>query len=192
LKGLIMLKDLLTSLRLALATFIACSIVYPGTLLLLGLGLAPAKAAGSLVYAPDGEIVGSRLVAQGFTRPEYLWPRPSAVDYAGNAAGGTNLSPSNPVLIERAAECADRLGASFAHPVPADLVSASGSGLDPHVTLEGALYQAERIAEARATEPSRVEALIRRHATTATPWVPALVDMLELDLALDDEFGSLR
>ncbi len=96
----------------------------------------------------------ARLLAQGFARPEYFWPRPSAVDYNASAAGGSNLSPTNPALRARAEEILART-AGGGKPLPADLVTASGSGLDPHITLEAASYQVQRVAAARGVDGQR-------------------------------------
>ncbi len=183
-----MLQHLITSARLALGTWVLCAGLYPCTLWAFGRVAAPAAADGSLVYAADGTVVGSTLVAQAFTQPHYLWPRPSAVDFDGAAAGGSNLAPSNPLLTERAIGTLTSLDGEA--PVPAELVAASGSGLDPHVTLRGALYQAERIARARGVSRDRVEAVLRDEASEASSLRPALVNVLLANLALDREIGA--
>ena len=91
-----------TSIRIVFVTMVVCCLFYPLVILGLGQTLAPYSANGSLVRNDQGEIVGSELIAQGFSRPEYFWPRPSAVDYNAAAAGGSNLSPTNPELRDRA------------------------------------------------------------------------------------------
>jgi len=185
-----MTHDTLTSLRFVFGSLIACAVVYPLTLL-VGAGLMPDRAQGSLIHDRHETIVGSRLIAQKFTRPEYLWPRPSAADYNGAAASGSNLGPSNPKLTERAVDSVAALGAVEASRIPADLIAASGSGLDPHITLAGALYQAPRIATARHMSQSRVEEVVRRTASSDSPWTPSLVNVLEANLALDRGLGML-
>jgi K+-transporting ATPase ATPase C chain len=138
----------------------------------------------------DGEILGSRLIAQAFTSPEYFWPRPSAVNYDAAGAGGSNLSPANAELTERAeALIVAYGGATEERPIPADLVTASGAGLDPHISLEGALFQAPRVAEARGVAPSAIGSVVRRlaYAPGAFFTEGRIVNVLELNLALDTE-----
>lgn len=181
-----LLANLLASLRVTLATVLVGSVGYP--LLVLGGALAanPDGAAGSLLLRSDGTVLGSRLIAQGFAQPRYFWPRPSAVGYNAAGAGGSNKSPANPELTERARVAVAAFGASAA-PLPADLVAASGSGLDPHTTEAAALCQVERVAAARGLSPATVRELVVRSAFPAGGFLaPArLVNVLELNLALD-------
>ncbi|MCW5830963.1 MAG: potassium-transporting ATPase subunit C [Labilithrix sp.] len=183
------MQSLVVSFRIALATLVVCVGGY--TLLILGVGkvLAPDTAEGSMIARADGAIVGSRLVAQKFERPGYFWSRPSAVDYDGAGAGGSNKSPTSTDLVERAKELVTKYGATAERPVPADLIAASGAGLDPHITLRGALYQAERVASARNIDRAKVEALVERHAFAPGGMLAPdrLVNVLELNLALDHE-----
>lgn len=160
-------------------------------LALLGFGLvvAPSAAEGSLIHGDDGELVGSRLVAQPFVHPGYLWPRPSAVGHTADAAGGSNLAASNPALRARVIAELDRHGATADLPIPADLVTASGSGLDPDITLGGALYQARRIAASRQVDRHEIEERLRSLAHTPNPWSPQLINVLEANLELDRTFG---
>lgn len=97
----------------------------------------------------SGEYVGSRQVAQAFTQDKYFHSRPSAVDYNGAGAAGSNLSPTSPGITERAQEIIKKYGANAENPIPADMVTASGSGLDPHITLAAAKFQMPRVAKAR-------------------------------------------
>ena len=149
---------------------------------------APEKSLGSIVKGPDGKPVGSRLVAQGFTSARYFHPRPSAVDYNGQGAAGSNLSPTNPNLAERAAAIAKSYDASAENPIPADLVTASGSGLDPDITLAAAdLSDSARRAMPAASSSEQSAAVID---TVKRPLMgklggPELVNVLELNLALD-------
>lgn len=172
-----------------LASVLVCAALYPLLILAFGQLLFPERAQGGLLRNDAGQIVGSSLIAQGFTRPEYLWPRPSAVDYDAAATGGSNLAPSNPALTERATGAIVQLSATVAHPAPGELVATSGSGMDPHITLDGALYQVPRIASARGLAASRVEEIVRQRAA-ANPWSPPLINVLETNLALDRSFGS--
>jgi K+-transporting ATPase ATPase C chain len=174
--------------RTATATLCVCSGLYTGLVLALGQGLAPATADGQLVER-NGNIVGSRQVAQKFEAPHYLWPRPSAADYNGAAASGSNKSPTNPELAERARAEIARHGASRERPLPAELATASGAGLDPHISLAAALYQMPRIARARSVPQADIERVIRAQ-TTMLPLASGtrLVNVLETNLALDTAF----
>ncbi|MGB8331263.1 MAG: K(+)-transporting ATPase subunit C [Polyangiales bacterium] len=185
-----MSKDLIVSVRAWLSTLVVCAVLYPLVTLAFGQLIVPGRAEGSLIRDASGQVVGSRLIAQAFERPEYLWPRPSAVNYDAAATGGSNLAPSNPALSERAKVAVTQLSATSDHPVPGELVAASGSGMDPHISLDGALYQVPRIAGARGIATARIEELIREHAAP-NPWSPTLVNVLETNIALDSSFGPV-
>jgi potassium-transporting ATPase KdpC subunit len=177
---------LLPSLRLWLVTILVCVVGYAALLLGFAQTFAPHEANGSIVEI-DGRAVGSELVAQDFTSPRYFWPRPSAAGYDGMGAAGSNLSPTSEELAARAVETIDRYGATPDNPVPADLVAASGGGLDPHISLAGALYQAERVAAARGLDKSRVRKLAYDAAIApGAIFAPEpIVNVLQLNLALD-------
>jgi K+-transporting ATPase ATPase C chain len=180
--------SLTAAFRTAVATLLVCSGLYTGLVLALGQAVMPESANGHLVER-DGQIVGSSEVAQKFEAPHYLWPRPSAADYNGAAAGGSNNSPANAKLAERARAEIARHGAGIDRPLPADLATASGAGLDPHISLAAALYQMPRIARARAVPAAEVEGVIRNQ-TTMLPLASGtrLVNVLETNLALDKAF----
>ncbi|OZI39095.1 potassium-transporting ATPase subunit C [Bordetella genomosp. 1] len=183
-------------LRPALTLFVALSLVTGLAYPLASTGLAgllfPQQAAGSLIER-DGTLVGSRLIGQAFSEPKYFWGRPSAtapMAYNAAASGGANLGPTNPALASAIAARAQALrdaDPGNEAPVPVDLVTASGSGLDPHISPAAAEYQVARVARARglATEP--VRALVAAH--TLAPALGLLgepvVNVLELNLALD-------
>jgi potassium-transporting ATPase KdpC subunit len=188
------MNDLRASLRFLALSLAVCAVAYPAAVWLFGQAAAPAKAEGSLIRDARGEVIGSELIAQGFTSPEYFWPRPSAVGYDAAAAGGSNLSPANPALAERARASLVALGASEARPAPPDLVTASGSGLDPHVTLAAARYQVARVAAARGVPPGEVGRLLDELACDPGAGLAEvrLVDVLELNLALDARFPLPR
>lgn len=165
-------------------------LVYP--MLILGLSQAffPEQADGSLVRR-DGKIIGSTLIGQQFDDARYFWGRPSATaptPYNAAASSGTNFAPSNPQLAKDVeARCTVLINAHGNEPIPLDLVTASGSGLDPHVTVAAMLYQVQRVAAARGMDPSAVRALVERHIES-----PALgflgqrkVNVLAVNLALD-------
>lgn len=174
--------------RVALVSMLICVVGY--TIVLLGVAnvVAPAGASGSLITRDDGTIVGSRLIAQNFTNPGYFWPRPSAVDYNGSGAGGSNKSPTSTDLTDRASETVAAYGATADNPLPAELAAASGGGLDPHITERAALYQAQRVAAARDIPQADVETLIREHAFAPGGFLTPdrLVNVLELNLALNE------
>jgi K+-transporting ATPase ATPase C chain len=180
------MQYLLPSLRLWLVTMLVCVIGYTGLVLAFAQGLAPYQAGGSIIAA-GGRAVGSELVAQDFTSPRYFWPRPSAAGYNAMGAAGSNLSPTSEKLAARAAETVARYGATPANPVPADLVAASGGGLDPHISLAGALYQTGRVADARGLSPEAVKQLVASQAVSAGgAFAPdPIVNVLALNLALD-------
>lgn len=177
---------LLPSLRLWLVTMLACVVGYAALVYCFAQGFASYRASGSIIEV-DGRAVGSELVAQDFTSPRYFWPRPSAAGYDGMAAVGSNFSPTSQKLAARAAETAARYSATPENPVPADLVAASGGGLDPHISLAGALYQVSRIAAARRLDKGQVRALVYRAAIApGGAFAPEpIVNVLQLNLALD-------
>jgi K+-transporting ATPase ATPase C chain len=176
----------ITSVRLLLATMFFCSIIYPGAVYSFSSLFAKEEQGGSLVYDQNNVLRGSRLVAQNFTMKKYFWPRPSAVDYNASASGGSNLSPANPLIRERALKIIDRLGQE--QEVPSDLVIASGSGLDPHISKSAALSQVARVADARGLPEEAVQALIYQQEITI-PGDSVLINVLSLNMALD-ELGS--
>ncbi len=188
------MSNIISGLRVTVATMTICVAGYTAVILGFAQAVTPATANGSLITDANGTVIGSRLIAQGFTKPDYIWPRPSAVDYDAAGAGGSNLSPANPALADRAADLiAAYGGASAANPIPADLVTASGAGLDPHISRAGALFQADRVATARGVELSAVRDIINQMAASPggmfTP--DAIVNVLELNIALDAELPRI-
>jgi K+-transporting ATPase ATPase C chain len=184
------MSALLTSLRLVIATMAICVAGYATVIWGVGQILTPATANGSLITTADGKVVGSRLIAQNFSQPRYFWPRPSSAGkegYDATSAAGSNKSPTSEDLTARAKQIIVRYGSIAEKPLPADLVAASGGGLDPHISLRGALYQVPRVAQARNLPAARVEALVNQHAFAPggvfTP--DRVVNVLELNLALD-------
>lgn len=180
------MNDILHSLRLFALSLAVCSGVCPIAVAFFADMAAPEAALGSLIHDKNGNIVGSRLLAQKFTRPEYFWPRPSVCDYNASATGGSNLSPTNPKITERAKGIVAQLQPGE-NKVPADLVLASGSGMDPHITLAAALFQAPRVARARALPVERVRDLVHEQtdSTILASFGDPVVNVLELNLALD-------
>jgi K+-transporting ATPase ATPase C chain len=192
-----MLRELRPSLRMLLVLTLLIGVAYP--LLVAGLARVafPHQAGGSLII-DHGHVVGSELIGQAFADPGHFWSRPSAaaVPYDAGASGGSNLGPLNPALCEairarmaalRAADPTNR------GPVPADLVMASASGLDPDISPEAAEFQVARVARVRGMDPVRVRALVARCTKGRQLGVlgEPRVRVLELNRALDDaERGS--
>lgn len=187
-----MMSNVLASVRVVFATMLACSVAYPALFLALGHLAFPGSAGGQLVKTPDGTVIGSRLLAQAFHADRYFWARPSAVAYHAEAAGGSNLAPTNPALTAQAADAVRRFGASASRPLPTDLATASGSGLDPHISLAGALFQIDRVAAARHVDAAGIRTLVERLAfRPGGPLAPdPIVNVLELNLALDQAWST--
>lgn len=193
---------MLAQLRAALVATVFFTLLlgvgYPLVVTGIGQLAFPRQANGSLIKDSKGQVVGSSLIAQNFTKPEYLHPRPSAAGADGyDAAGssGSNLGPLNPALAERMTKAADDLrtdapGAG----IPADAVTTSGSGLDPHVTPSNARMQASRVAAARGLTLAQVQRVIDAHVTPPVFGVigQPTVNVLETNLALDAAFPTAQ
>jgi K+-transporting ATPase ATPase C chain len=149
-----MIAHLRANLILLGLTFVICSVLYPLSVLAIGQGLFPTKASGDIVTGPDGKPVGARLIAQEFKGDEWFHPRPSAAGYDGAASGGSNWGANNPKLRERVEDQLKTMSVE-SNLVPADAVTASGSGLDPHITLANARIQQGRVAQAWAKKTGR-------------------------------------
>lgn len=182
--------------RPALVLFIALTLLtglaYPLAVTGIGQALFPAQAAGSLLLR-DGQPVGSSLIGQHFSDPKYLWGRPSATSptpYNASASGGSNLGPLNPALadaVEARIAALRSADPGNTGPVPIDLVTASGSGLDPHLSAAGAQYQAARIARVRQLPLQTVQQLIDSHTEGRLFGLlgEPRVNVLQFNLALD-------
>jgi K+-transporting ATPase ATPase C chain len=204
-----MKQDLLASLRAAavalLAFTVLTGILYPLLVLGIGQGLFPHQANGSLVE-DHGHVAGSELIGQEFTHPGYFWSRPSALtpfQYNAMNSTGTNLGPSdghgkpNPALHDAIADRVKALRAADptnTDPVPADLVTSSASGLDPHITPAAAFYQAARVARIRRLSVDEVHALIETHIEGRTLGIlgEPRVNVLAINRALDSRTGPPR
>lgn len=195
-----MRREIVIALRATLATLVLTGLLYPLAMTGIARVVAPGKAGGSLVTDESGQVVGSALIGQPFTKPGYLWPRPSAAGangWDGAASSGSNLGPTSQKLHDRAAAEVDRLRAANPEatgPVPAELVAASASGLDPHLSPEAALWQASRVARARNVDPQRVRVVIESQVERRTLGVlgEPRVNVLLANLALDRQFGRAQ
>jgi potassium-transporting ATPase KdpC subunit len=189
-----MMREFTLALRACAVTFLLCSAVYPVAVWGFGQLLFTSQAEGSLIYREDRTVIGSELIAQRFESDRYFHPRPSAADYKADAASGSNLGPNNPDLRKAIQERVEKLKATPEHAVPVDLVTASGSGLDPDISVEGAAYQATRVAAARGVSVDTVRSLIERmtNHSGAILGAPARVNVLLLNLALDQDTSAGR
>lgn len=186
-----MLKQVRAALALTAFLTVLTGIIYPALVTGVALGVLPDQAHGSLLRRPDGSVLGSRLLAQGFTSERYFHPRPSAAGKDGyDAAGssGSNLAPTSKALIERVTAAHHALKAENADaPIPVDLVTTSGSGLDPDLSPAAAVFQVPRVAKARGLGEDRVRALVagqivgRQLGVLGEP----RVNVLALNMALD-------
>lgn len=178
-----------TSILFTLVTALLVGIIYPLIVTGFAMALFPHKAAGSLVLK-DGQVIGSELLAQSFTSDKYFHPRPSAAGngYDATSSGGTNLAQSNAKLVARIQGDIDAAAAKNpGKPVPIDMVTYSGSGLDPDITPDNAYYQAQRVAQARSLTVDQVRTLIAQHIASRDLGLfgEPRVNVLSLNLALD-------
>lgn len=182
-------KDIQTALRLSLLLFVLCGLVYPVVTTLLTQWLFPVQAEGSLIRE-NGKVVGSVLIGQPFVSERYFQGRPSAAGYDPMATTGSNLAPSNPALRARVEKDSINVQVrehTTAAAIPADLLAASGSGLDPDISPAAALLQIPRIARTRGMPEADVRALVQVHIEGPQwhLWGQPRVNVLKLNLALD-------
>lgn len=177
------------AIRLTLIMILLVSVLYP-LLIAAASRFVPGKGDGVKLYA-DGKAVGYSLIGQSFTQDRYFWGRPSAVNYNGAGSGGSNKGPNNPDYLQTVKA---RLDSFLAHnpgitasQVPAELITASGSGLDPDISPAAALVQVKRVARARNMADSTLQRLVQQH--TQSPLLnlfgPPTVNVLQLNIALD-------
>jgi potassium-transporting ATPase KdpC subunit len=187
---------MLGQIRPALVSLILLSAItglaYPAVITRIAQLVFPRQANGSLIVK-DGKVVGSSLIGQPFDDPKYFWGRPSATSpfpYNAGASSGSNQGPTNPDFFKAVQGRVDALRAADpgnASPVPVDLVTASASGLDPHISPAAALYQIRRVAKARGFDEARVRQLVEQHTEGRQPGFlgEPRVNVLALNLALD-------
>ena len=190
------MREIAVAARMAVVTLILTGIAYPLAVTGLAGSLFPSRAGGSLVRVQD-RVVGSELIGQRFENPAYFQGRPSAAGaegYDATASSGSNLGPTSAALRDRVAKDLARLRESnplSEASVPLDLVTASGSGLDPHLSPEATLWQVSRIAARRQVAVAEVEAVVAQHVEQRTWGIlgEARVNVLLLNLDLDRRFG---
>jgi potassium-transporting ATPase KdpC subunit len=178
-----------TSIRFTIVTTLLLGLGYPLLVTAIAGAIFPRKAAGSLILK-DGQVIGSELLAQSFTSDRYFHPRPSAAGngYDATSSGGSNLAQSNKTLVDRLQGSIDKLALENpGKPVPIDLVTTSGSGLDPDITPDAADFQAPRVAKARNIPQDRIHQLIQDQITNRQLALlgEQRVNVLTLNLALD-------
>ena len=185
------MKDIKPAILMFIAFTVICGGIYPAVITGIAQAIFPKQANGSFITDKGGKMVGSILIGQPFTEAKYFWPRPSATpDYAYNPAGsgGSNSGPTNPAYLETVAGRVKNLrDAGLSGPIPADLVQASASGLDPHITPEAAKVQIARVAKSRGMNEEALSKLVAAHTAErqlgflGVPRVNVLTLNLELD-----------
>ena len=189
------MKNIKTAILLFAILMVIIGGVYPLLVTVLSNFIFPWQSRGSLIH--DSGIRGSMLIGQPFSDPKYFWPRPSpTADFPYNpmASGGSQLGPTNDELAKKISERLELFRrAGIKAPIPSDLVMASGSGLDPHVTLESALIQVPRVAKSRNLDEESVRRLVMAHLEKRQLWLlgKERVNVLNLNLALDDTGGNV-
>lgn len=163
---------------------------YPGASMLLVQSIFPDQAEGSLIKGKNGEVLGSKFIGQQFSEPKYFWGRLSAANYNAAASTGSNLGSANPALLDAVKARVEKLKAadpSNTKPIPVDLVTASGSGLDPEISLAAAEYQLSRVAKARGVDENKIREVLQRFTSKRQLGMlgEPRVNVLQLNLALD-------
>jgi K+-transporting ATPase ATPase C chain len=192
------MKNLITAVLMTIVTTVLLGLIYPLVVTGLAQVIFPDKANGQLITRGDGTVIGSRIIGQPFVGPGYFHSRPSAagtVGYDAGASSGSNLGPTSQKLKDRVKADIQRLQAENpGKPVPVDLVTTSGSGLDPHISPAGAEFQVTRIARERSIAEGEVRQLIAAHTESRQLGFlgEPRVNVLELNLDLDQKFPIRR
>ena len=182
-----MKKNLIISLKLTLIMIVICSVLFP--VFIAGVGKTTPGGGKGETISVNGKIVGYEKIGQKFTEDKYFWGRPSAVDYNAAGSAGSNKGPSNPDYLKLVQ---DRIDTFLVHnpgtkkeEIPADLVTASGSGLDPHISPASAYIQVKRIASVRNIQEGKIKALVDEYVQNPILG-PSFVHVLKLNIALDN------
>ncbi len=185
-----MKQHLFISLRITVALLVITCGIYPAVVWGIGQLAFPHQANGSLITR-NGRVIGSELIGQNFTSARYFHSRPSAANYDASASGGSNLGPTSRKLAERIAADVHALGG---HNVPADAVTTSASGVDPHISRANALLQISRVANARGMDENRLRAIVEQHTEGRFFGIfgEPRVNVLLLNLALDDSHAATQ
>jgi K+-transporting ATPase ATPase C chain len=183
-----MKKNLLISLKLTLVMIVLCAVLYP--LLIAGIGKATPGGGKGETVSVNGKVVGYEKIGQKFTDDKYFWGRPSAVDYNAAGSAGSNKGPSNPDYLQTVK---DRIDSFLVHnpaikkeEIPVEMVTASGSGLDPDISPAGAYIQIKRIATVRGITEDKIKALVDTHIDKAWLGPKEKINVLKLNVALDE------
>ncbi len=188
-----MVREFVTGIKTTVVLWLITALFYPLFILVIGQGLFPFQANGSLIKNDRGDIIGSALIGQNFSSDKYFWSRPSAINYSEGKdyektgiSGASNLAPTNPNLKKQVAERISKLQTAKIEPT-ADLIYSSGSGLDPHIGIEAARSQIERIVKNRTTDRSKLEQLINQNTDNRFFGIfgEPVVNVLQLNLTLD-------
>ena len=192
------MKNLKTAVLMTIVTTVILGLIYPLVVTGLAQVIFPDKANGQLIRAADGTVIGSRIIGQPFSSPQYFHSRPSAAGatgYDGAASSGSNLGPTNQKLVDRVKADVERLQAENpGKRVPVDLVTTSASGLDPHITPAAAEFQIPRIARERSVSQEQLRSLVSNHTEGRQFGFlgEARVNVLELNLDLDQRFPAKK
>ena len=192
------MKNLKTAVLMTIVTTVILGLIYPFVVTGLAQVIFPDKANGQLIRAADGTVIGSRIIGQPFSSPQYFHSRPSAAGatgYDGAASSGSNLGPTNQKLVDRVKADVERLQAENpGKRVPVDLVTPSASGLDPHITPAAAEFQIPRIARERSVSQEQLRSLVSNHTEGRQFGFlgEARVNVLELNLDLDQRFPAKK
>jgi K+-transporting ATPase ATPase C chain len=192
------MKNLITAVLMTIVTTILLGLIYPLVVTGLAQVIFPEQANGSLIKRADGTVIGSRLIGQPFSSPGYFRPRPSAAGvngYDAGASSGSNLGPTNQKLVARVKDDVEKF--HLENPgkqIPIDLVTTSGSGLDPHITPAGAEFQVPRVARERGISEEEVRLIVAAHTEGRQFGFlgEARVNVLELNLDLDRRYPTTK